>query len=109
MGMLKTFALWRSKRFHNENKIHKERPIRLSLWWVYFALRARWPLVQIQSGESRENCPFQRAVLSWLAFAELFRQMYSEISPLRFKEIRNLVDDYEAGRLELTEVSEPVV
>ena len=35
--------------------------------------------------------------------------MYSEISPLRFKEIRDLVDDYEAGRLELTEVTEPVV
>lgn len=35
--------------------------------------------------------------------------MYSEISPLRFKEIRDLVDDYEAGRLELTEVKESAV
>lgn len=35
--------------------------------------------------------------------------MYSDISPLRFKEIRDLVDDYEAGQLELTEIAEPVV
>ena len=27
--------------------------------------------------------------------------MYSDISPLRFKEIRDLVDDYEAGRLDI--------
>jgi len=29
-----------------------------------------------------------------------------DISPLRFKEIRELVDDYEAGRLDLTEIKE---
>lgn len=29
-----------------------------------------------------------------------------DISPLRFKEIRELVDDYEAGRLDLTEAKE---
>lgn len=32
--------------------------------------------------------------------------MYSDISPLRFKEIRELVDDYEAGKLELEGAAE---
>lgn len=44
--------------------------------------------------------------LLWLTFAETFRTIYMDISPLRFKEIRELVDDYEAGRLDLTEVKE---
>jgi len=43
-------------------------------------------------------------VLFWLAWAEEFRNIYLSISPLRFKEIRDLVDDYEAGRLDLIPV-----
>jgi len=55
--------------------------------------------------------PFETMVLysensSWLTFAETFRTIYMDISPLRFKEIRELVDDYEAGRLDLTETKE---
>ena len=53
-----------------------------------------------------ENQTFLICYFSWLTFAETFRTIYMDISPLRFKEIRELVDDYEAGRLDLTEVKE---
>ena len=55
--------------------------------------------------DSHEKDPSFDGSLSWLTFAETFRTIYNDISPLKFKEVRELVDDYEAGSLELQEKS----
>lgn len=43
------------------------------------------------------------SVAAWLPFVETMRTEYLNYSPYKLKEIRDLVDAYEAGEIELTE------
>ena len=50
-----------------------------------------------------KNTLLAQSAYAWLPFVETMRTEYLNYSPHKLKEIRDLVDTYEAGEIELTE------